>query len=394
MKIIFFTHPSFTSHQSMPRFSKMLSEGMKNKGHEVHIWSPKPFFVKLSKINQLKKWLGYIDQYIIFPMAIKKRIKHIDKHVLFVFCDHALGPWVPYVKKRHHVIHCHDFLAQQSALGQIPFNKVGFSGKMYQKLIRNGYSQGQNFISVSNRTKLDLGSFLKKEPFLSEVVYNGLNREFSSEIQGVDILRNELSENFNMDCQQGYILHIGGNQWYKNRKGIIKIYDHWRIHCNNKLPLVLIGENPDDELLNIYKDSCFKEDIVFLSGVSDAYINKFYNAASVFLFPSLAEGFGWPIAEAMASGCLVITTNESPMNEVGSDAAFYIPVMPNHDDFTEFDGWLKEASKVLEKVISLSDAERHAYISKGLRNAERFNQCSALNKIEALYKLILEQKIE
>ncbi|MBP0903715.1 glycosyltransferase [Mariniflexile gromovii] len=393
MKIIFFTHPSFTHHQSMPRFSNMLFEGMKNKGHDVQVWTPSPIFVKFSKINQLKKWLGYIDQYIIFPISIKKRIKRIDQNVLFVFCDHALGPWVPYVKKRHHVIHCHDFLAQQSALGQIPFNNVGFSGKWYQKLIRNGYSQGQNFISVSNKTKIDLASFLKKEPLLSEVVYNGLNREFSPQTKSIDIIRKELSESFNIDCHQGYILHIGGNQWYKNRKGIIKIYDYWRTHFQNKIPLILIGENPDDALLSIFQDSIFKKDIIFLSGVSDAFINKFYNGASVFLFPSLAEGFGWPIAEAMASGCLVITTNESPMDEVGADAAFYMPVMPI-DSETKMEIWLKKASEVLNKVINLSEHERHDCIDKGINNAERFNQCLALDKIEKHYELILEQKIE
>lgn len=389
MKIIFFTHPSFTSHQSMPRFSKMLTEGMKNRGHQIDIWSPDPFFVKFLKIKKIEKWLGYIDQYIIFPFRIKKQLKSLDKNTLFVFCDHALGLWVPYVKKRPNVMHCHDFLAQQSALGLIPFNKVSFTGRIYQKLIRNGYSQSQNFISVSNKTKSDLHVFLNKTPRLSEVVYNGLNRAFSFDLYNIDNSRQELTNYFKVTCDEGYILHVGGNQWYKNRKGIIDIYNTWRTYYKNKIPLILIGEPPSQPLIRAKEASVFKDDIIFLSGVTDAMINKFYSSASVFLFPSLAEGFGWPIAEAMSSGSLVITTNEAPMNEVGGGAAFYIAKMPN--DYNLIDEWSKSAAGVLERVVNLSLKDKAISIARGVENAKRFNQDEALDKIEKVYELILEQ---
>ena len=389
MKIIFFTHPSFASHQSMPRFAKMLTDGMKNRGHDIDMWAPNAFFVKFFKVKRLEKWLGYIDQYIIFPFKIKKHIKTVDIDTLFVFCDHALGPWVPYVKKRPNVIHCHDFLAQQSALGQIAFNKLGFTGKIYQKLIRKGYSQSQNFISVSKKTKSDLHLFLNKNPKLSEVVYNGLNRVFNSESADIEHTRKELSSHFKIGCDKGYILHIGGNQWYKNRVGVIEIYNTWRTHYKNTIPLILIGEMPDQTLLETKQVSAFKDDIIFLSGVSDTMVNQFYSSASVFLFPSLAEGFGWPIAEAMASGSLVITTNEAPMNEVGGDAAFYIAKMPIDSNLIR--EWTKKAALVMEEVVNLSSKEKLDSIAKGIENAERFNQDKALDKIEKLYQQILEQ---
>ena len=74
MKIVLFTHPSFLAHQSMPRFAKMISDGMLQKGHDLIIWSPKAFFIKLAfNKSFLVKWLGYLDQYVVFPIIIKSR---------------------------------------------------------------------------------------------------------------------------------------------------------------------------------------------------------------------------------------------------------------------------------------------------------------------------------
>ena len=60
----------------------------------------------------------------------------------------------------------------------------------------------------------------------------------------------------------------------------------------------------------------------------DDLVKMAYVGASLFLFPSLAEGFGWPIAEAMASGCPVITTNKRPMTEVTKGTGRLIEKMP------------------------------------------------------------------
>ena len=133
MNIVFFTHPDFLGHVSMPRFSRMMEEGMKKRGHKTEVWTPKPRFFKLPVPKAVKKWLGYIDQYVIFPMETRRRLKKWPKNTLFVFTDNALGPWVPLVTHLPHVMHCHDFMAQESALGLVPENPTGWTGKQYQK---------------------------------------------------------------------------------------------------------------------------------------------------------------------------------------------------------------------------------------------------------------------
>lgn len=385
MDIIIFTHPVFLSSQSMPRYAKMLEKGLLELGHTVEFWSAKPTFYRLPFPVFLKKWLGYIDQFIIFPLEVKRRLKSVDRNTLFVFADQALGPWVPLVADRLHVIHCHDFLAQQSALGAITENKIRFTGNMYQKYIRKGYLKGENFISISKKTQSELHSFLLEKPKISEVVYNGLNQDFT--FGNVRALQKKFSERLGINLIDGFVLHVGGNQFYKNRTGVIQIYNSWRKISKVSLPLLLVGATPNLKLIEIKEKSLYSEDIHFLTKINDTNLKELYQCASVLLFPSLAEGFGWPIAEAMASGCPVITTNEAPMNEVGGLAAFYIDKKPFEEN--QIEKWVNDSAIVLEKVLCLKDMELQISKEKGLENAKRFNTELAIQKIEFIYKRII-----
>lgn len=389
MKIVLFTHPSFLPHQSMPRFAKMIEEGMQEKGHLVSIWSPKALFVKLAfKKPILEKWLGYIDQYIVFPVVVQSRLISCDKKTLFVFADNALGPWVPLVSKRCHVVHCHDFLAQQSAFGLLPENEIGAFGVYYQKMIRWGYRKAVNFICISKKTQTDLHLLLTKKTELSKVVYNGLNQNFVPEKNSKD-LRISLSKQYGIDLTIGYVLHVGGNAFYKNKIGVVEIYDQWRNHFQSKAPLILVGESPSAELV-AFKNICENSSsIYFITNTDDVQLQQFYQGASVMMFPSLYEGFGWPIVEAMASGALVITTNEDPMKEVAGDAGFYIPKKP----FLKEDvlNWKRKAAKELEKVMQFDELERESAVVKSILQSKKFSAKEFLDSIELIYQEILNK---
>ncbi|WP_207429625.1 glycosyltransferase [Pedobacter sp. SYSU D00535] len=388
MKIIFFTHPTFIESQSMPRYASWLARGMREKGHQVELWAPQPQFFRTSLPQKLKKWAGYLDQYIIFPNVVRARLKELEEDTLFVFTDHALGPWVPLVSSRKHVIHCHDFLAQRSALGEILENKTKFTGQLYQKYIRKGYQQGKNFISISNQTRQDLHSFLERIPELSEVIYNGLTGTFMPS-QDVCADRRDLSASFGLDVNSGFLLHVGGNQWYKNRVGVVRLYNQWRNAISNPIPLLLVGSTPDSRLRAAIENSPYRKDIGTLEGVDDAVVKKLYRSATVFLFPSLAEGFGWPIIEAMSSGVPVLTTGEAPMTEVGGDAATYIRRMPASEQ--EINHWASEGAKVLNDLIERSVEERGKLVEKGFRQAAKFRSEIALDRIEEIYRQIVKK---
>lgn len=386
MKIVLFTHPSFLKHQSMPRYANMLQTGMKQRGHQVEIWSSKALFYNLPVTNSLRKWLGYVDQYLIFPVEVKFKLLKASKNTLFVFADQALGPWVPLVQKRKHVVHCHDFLALRSALGHIPENPTSATGKLYQYYIRKGFSKGKNFISISQKTQQDLHELHLGNIINSAVCYNGLNRTFLSTPQ--EFARNVLESHLKIDLSKGYIMHIGGNQYYKNRKGVVEIYESWRSNYQNNTPLVLFGEAPSDELIDMQNKSSYATDIHFVTNLADEFINAAYCGASCLLFPSLDEGFGWPIIEAMASGCPVITTNKAPMNEVGGEAAFYIDKKPT--DLKYLQQWKQEGAKIIDKVLKLDNLQKAESTKKSLDQVQKFAMEYSLDAIEVIYKQINE----
>jgi len=385
MQIVLFTHPSFTQHQSMPRYAQLLLDGMLQRGHSVEVLTAKARIAKLPLPANCKKWLGYIDQFVVFPLEVKLSLKRWNAETLFVFTDHALGPWIPLVKDRKHIIHCHDFLAQQSALGLIPENIPGWSGRLYQAFIRWGYRKGKNFISISKKTEEDLHYFLGGMPVNSVVVYNGLNQSFAPD--DVEKVRELLTKQLGIDLSKGYLLHVGGNQFYKNRKGVLELYTAWRKLSDQSLPLLMIGATPTTELDNVRTISPFKVDIYFLDKIEDSSLRLAYQGASLFLFPSLAEGFGWPIAEAMASGCPVLTTDAAPMNEVAGDAAYLIPIKPMEVKVSEI--WATNAAPIIEKAILLKNEGKVEFIKRGLDNALRFDPNKMLDEIEAIYSIIM-----
>ncbi len=369
----------------MPRFTRLLSDSMEKRGHIVEVWRPKSVFSRLNMTSFYKKWLGYIDQFIVFPIDVRQRLTTYTKETLFVITDNALGPWVPLVANRPHIIHCHDFLAQNSALDNIPEYRTKWSGKLYQSFIRRGYSRGSNFVSVSEKTRQDLHQFLPSSPAYSAVVHNGFNQ--SIKLYTVSEARGLFSEETGLDLRNGYLLHVGGNQWYKNRSGVIAIYNALRTNTTCSLPLILIGVKPDSALLEKQNASPYKADIHWFSEINDASVQIAYSGASVFLFPSLAEGFGWPIAEAMACGCPVVTTNEAPMTEVAGDAGFLIARQPENK--TRVEKWAAEAATVVNEILTFSPEKRKKVIEAGFVNVQRFNMNTYIDRMEIIYKNIV-----
>jgi glycosyltransferase involved in cell wall biosynthesis len=118
--------------------------------------------------------------------------------------------------------------------------------------------------------------------------------------------------------------------------------------------------------------------VKLLGFVDDAQLARLYQAASVFLFPSLEEGFGIPVLEALASGVPVVTSNLSSMPEVGGEAALYVDP---HDP-----------ADIAQKVVQAAEdmALRAALIPKGLARAGEFTWRRTAEATLAVYDEVLK----
>jgi glycosyltransferase involved in cell wall biosynthesis len=86
----------------------------------------------------------------------------------------------------------------------------------------------------------------------------------------------------------------------------------------------MVGKPWTAEMRQFILENRMGEVTLELTGVADEDLRALYSTATMLLFPSLQEGFGWPIVEAQACGCPVATSRRSPMDEVGGNAAIYV----------------------------------------------------------------------
>ncbi len=366
--------------QSMPRFARMLQSAYEARGHAVTVWSPDDWFHRRFNGTRFAKWAGYLDQYWLFPRSVRRRLVSTPDDTLFVFCDQALGPWVPLVSHRPHVVHAHDLLALRSALGDLPENPTRFTGRVYQRYIRRGFKHARHFISVSMKTREDLHRFGEIEAVTSEVVYNGLNFPYEP------LARNTAIERLRAaglpDSPEGFLLHVGGNQWYKNQRGVIALYRHYVVQESNPLPLWCVSPEPDAAIAAAVARIPAVGHVRFLQGVDNPTLQAAYSQARAFLFPSLAEGFGWPLIEAQACGCPVITTDEAPMNEVAGKAALYLPRLRMSDSI---ENWASAGAQILVGLLAESTADRDYRTTEGRAWAQRFDANRAIEAYLGLY---------
>jgi glycosyltransferase involved in cell wall biosynthesis len=125
----------------------------------------------------------------------------------------------------------------------------------------------------------------------------------------------------------------------------------------------------------------------FFHGLDTDAIEALYSLASVLLFSSHAEGFGWPIAEALACGCPVITTDEAPMTEVGGSHAHYLPRGSGGAD--AMGPWAEHGARVICAVIDRSPEEQVQAARAGIEWTARFDAAQAIENYLTIYAAVL-----
>ena len=122
---------------------------------------------------------------------------------------------------------------------------------------------------------------------------------------------------------------------------------------------------------------------VWLPAVTGEQLRALYSAAAALLFPSWWEGFGWPVLEALACGCPVITTQRPPLTEVAGEAAVYVPPCPEDPgDRAGQAAWSQAAARQVLAVLDRDAETRWQWRQRGLERAARFNRQSWLDQLE------------
>lgn len=184
----------------------------------------------------------------------------------------------------------------------------------------------------------------------------------------------------------GLLLHISGNQWYKNVPGVVLLYAEYAKNTPNPLPLWLVGVRPNEAVQAAMEQVPAEGTVHFLYGIDHPLLLAVYTMARAFLFPSLAEGFGWPIVEAQACGCPVITTDDAPMNEIGGPETHYLPLLTAGADTL---AWARHGAEVLQRVLAVPAEEAQRRSLACQRWAKRFDPADAIDRYLGVYTRVL-----
>jgi glycosyltransferase involved in cell wall biosynthesis len=190
------------------------------------------------------------------------------------------------------------------------------------------------------------------------------------------IRRRRRSEEPTEASKERIILHVGAIQRRKNIARLVEAFER----VDPGWTLVLAGSlgYGAEEILRRIEQSPRHREIQVMGYVGDAKLEELYKKAMIFAFPSLDEGFGMPVLEAMAAGIPVLTSNRSAMPEVSGDAALLA-------DPTK----TEEIINALQKLTT--DRElRERMIHRGLARSAAFTWQSATTKTWAVYQELLD----
>jgi glycosyltransferase involved in cell wall biosynthesis len=193
--------------------------------------------------------------------------------------------------------------------------------RIYHQLAATLYShKADAIIAASNDAAARLEQWVPAVKGKIVAIHHGVDNEFHPMLDHHALAA--VREKYRLPDR--FLLYVGKIYPMKNVSGIIRAFSHLRDRIPHKLVIVgPRGPRADRELAPI-RTYGLEDDVVLLGRVPDQDLPAIYNLADAFLFPSLYEGFGIPLLEAMACGCPVVTSVAGACPEVVGDAAVLV----------------------------------------------------------------------
>src|SRR5215470_2947732 len=177
MRILLISNYRLDKQQSMLRYAEMLRDELSNQGQVVSVVHPPVVLGGLPFLpGPLKKWIGYIDKYLLAPAYLRKQAHDAD---IVHICDHSNSMYLRCAGVRPALITCHDLLAIFAARGMYPAVKIGMTGRILQGWIATNLTRAEHVICVSSKTQNDLESLTPGISSMTTVIHHYLNWNYS-----------------------------------------------------------------------------------------------------------------------------------------------------------------------------------------------------------------------
>jgi len=229
-------------------------------------------------------------------------------------------------------------------------------------LYKNAVKRSDVIYTVSKFSKSEILKFFKVSPEKIKVVYCGIQDNFESNIN-----------NKTIPLPVDYILFVGNVKPHKNLITLLKAYYQLDKTTTKKYKLVILGRKEgfvteDSEVFTYVEDNNLYENVHFTGHVPDNVLSNVYRNATLFVFPSLYEGFGLPVLEAMSCGVAVLCSDRASIPEIAGNASIYF----NPENIEE----------LTDKIMRLLEDKdlRAEYVKKGLEQHKKFTWKNSIEK--------------
>ena len=301
--------------------------------------------------------------------AVLKRL-HCDLvHIPYLF-------WMPRSLPCPYVMTVHDVLEHMYRT----HDRSSLRRSMHFQLTRRVLKGAARILAVSKYTKSDIEKLFGIPGSRIEVVYNAIDERFLSG-HASDVERQLLAERYLVTYP--FLLYAGRISPHKNLVRIIEAFSALKAELEKDgsfpdLKLIIIGDelSKHPDLRRTVIRGGVQNDVRFMGFVPIEMLRVFYDAAKIFVFPSLYEGFGLPPLEAMAHGTPVVTSNTSSLPEVVGNAA----VLVNPENVFEI-------MRALLRVL-LDQAVRDKYKQRGYEQVKKFSWDASARQTLAVYEAV------
>jgi glycosyltransferase involved in cell wall biosynthesis len=247
--------------------------------------------------------------------------------------------------------------------------------KIYDRKFRYSCKNSDRIIAISENTKNDIVRLYGIDPGKIEVIYQSCNPLFYSSTDNENAY--DILKKYNIP--DDYLLYVGSITERKNLSVIIKAFNHLPIDL--KIPLVVVGKGGryKKEIQKLIEKEALGHYVIWIDDMSsNKDLRKLYKRARVFIYPSVYEGFGIPLIEALLSKVPVITSNVSSLPEAGGPGSYYIDPMDPEQLAAGINKLLSD-TKYKEKMIETG----YSYAT------EKFDAAKSTRKLTDLYSKIL-----
>lgn len=278
-------------------------------------------------------------------------------------------------KAIRHIMFVHDIIPRI-----FPEYRRNTRQEIYWRRVEKGIGMADHIVAISKHTKNDLVRELSIVEEKIDVVHLDVNPQFHA-VLSPEMIAAVLKKR---DLIPGYIYHGGGLEIRKNSETLLRAYKQLTINSQQKTtndeipPLVISGKIFDTknklatDIQGLIQELQLEKKVKLLGFVPDEDLPALYAGSLFFVYPSLYEGFGLPVLEAMRMGVPVLSSQASSLPEVGGDAVLYTD--PQNE---------KEMEQQMERLV-FDETLRKTLVAQSSLQAVQFSWEECMQKVFAL----------